>query len=91
MTTRNTLLFGAALAAATAAVAVDHARHPVPRAQAQTQSAPAVGAAPCAASAPCAAAAPRLAPPPPPAPRPVEPAKLAPPPPPAPLPKTTNG
>ncbi|MDB5623253.1 MAG: hypothetical protein JWR39_1816, partial [Devosia sp.] len=30
MSTRNTLLFGAALAVSTAAIAYDHATHPVP-------------------------------------------------------------
>jgi hypothetical protein len=80
MSSRNTLLFGAALAVSTVAIAADHLSHPVPpRPQASTQTA-AAGAAPCAAgtpaaaapcaagAAPCAAGAPaKLAAPPPPA------------------------
>src|SRR5690606_187463 len=95
-TSRNTLLFGAALTVATAAVALDHYTHPVPRAQPGSASgsaggSPCAAAAPCAAGSPCAAGAPRAAPPPPPAPMPAPPCapaapKLAPPPPPAPMP-----
>lgn len=65
MTSRNTLLFGAALAAATAAIAIDHATHPVPPRPGYGAGPVAAGTAPCAA-APCAAGAPKLAAPPPP-------------------------
>jgi len=79
MSSRNTLLFGAALAVSTAAIAYDHATKPVPPRLVLTAGTAASGAAPCAAGAvaPCAAGAPvtsgetKLAPP---------PAPLAPPP-----------
>ncbi len=63
MTSRNTLLFGAALAVTTAAIAVDHATHPVPPRPVYGAGPVTPGVAPCAA-APCAAGAPKLAPPP---------------------------
>lgn len=78
MSARNTLLFGAALAVGTAAIAYDHVSNPVPP-RPTTQAAAATGSAPCAAGAPvapCAAGAPAKAAPPPP------PAQKAPPPPP---------
>ena len=77
MSTRNTILFGAALAAATVAIAVDHATHPVPeRPKFEGGAVAGGGLAPCAA-APCAAGAPaggatiKRAPPPPPPPLPL--------------------
>lgn len=96
-TARNTMLFAAALAMTTGAVALDHASNGVsdPVSAALPGDAPvgaapcAIGAAPCAAgspsgaSAPCTAGAPQAlaAPPPPPMQRDEQPA-LAPPPPP---------
>lgn len=76
MSTKNTFLFGAALAVATAAVAVDHATHPVPeRPKFESGIVAGAGLSPCAA-APCAAGAPtasgtKRAPPPPPPARPL--------------------
>lgn len=59
MSSRNTLLFGAALAVSTAAIAYDHATKPVPPRPVLTSGTAASGAAPCAAgAAPCAAGAP---------------------------------
>lgn len=90
MSTRNTLLFGAALAVSTAAIAYDHATKPVPPRPVLTAGTPSSGAAPCAAGAvaPCAAGAPpasevgsKLAPPPPPLKPSAEAPALAPPPP----------
>jgi hypothetical protein len=92
MSTRNTLLFGAALAASTAAIAYDHATKPLPPRPVVTAGQAGAAAAPCAAGsvAPCAAGAPatdeagaKLAAPPPPL-KPAEeaPALAAPPPPP---------
>jgi hypothetical protein len=84
MSARNTLLFGAALAVTTAAIAYDHVTKPVPPRPA-AQATASSGSAPCAAGAPvapCAAGAPAKAPPPPPpAQRPADaaPAKAAPP------------
>ena len=91
MSARNTLLFGAALAASTAAIAYDHVTKPVPPRPVYGSTGVAAGGSPCAAGAPaspCAAGAPaapgKAAPPPPPAQRPAaEPAKSAPPPPPS--------
>jgi len=61
-TGRNTLLFGAALAATAAAVAVDTYQNPVPPAPVAIAGARVAGSAPCAAgavsAAPCAAGAP---------------------------------
>jgi hypothetical protein len=93
MTARNTLLFGAALGVATAAVAVDHYNNPAPRPAPQSaqERAPCAPASPCASASPCAPASPcvpsspALAPPPPPPAQPEEESPaLAPPP--APLP-----
>lgn len=78
MSARNTILFGAALAAATVAIAVDHATHPVPeRPKFEGGAVAGGGLSPCAA-APCAAGAAtsggagvKRAPPPPPPPRPL--------------------
>ena len=84
MSARNTVLFGAALAVSTAAIAYDHATHPVPE-RPSVEAAVSAGTAPCAAGAvaPCAAGAPvKAAPPPPPAAAPSV-VKKAPPPPPA--------
>lgn len=94
MSGRNTLLFGAALAVTTAAIAADHLSKPVPPRPVHGQTTSAAAAAPCAAgapiAAPCAAGAPaaKATPPPPPAQRPGEAQKLAPPPPPAQAPVT---
>ncbi len=94
MSTRNTLLFGAALAASTAAIAYDHATKPLPPRPVITAGNTGGGAAPCAAGAvaPCAAGAPvaseagaKLAAPPPPLKPAEEPALSAPPPPPKPM------
>lgn len=84
MSARNTLLFGAALVATTAAIAYDHVTKPVPPRPAAQATGAVAGAAPCAAgapvaAAPCAAGAPALAAPPPP---PAASPQLAPPPPP---------
>lgn len=76
MSTKNTFLFGAALAVAAVAIAADHATNPVPaRPKFDSGAIVASGTAPCAA-APCAAGAPaatgaRRAPPPPPPARPL--------------------
>ena len=72
MSARNTILFGAALAATAAAIAIDHAVHPVPeRPSLEKGMIAGAGLSPCAA-APCAAgAAPKRAPPAPPPPRPL--------------------
>jgi hypothetical protein len=98
MSSRNTILFGAALAVSTAAIAYDHATKPVPPRPVLTAGTAASGAAPCAAGAvaPCAAGAPvtsgetKLAAPPaplkPPAEPAAEPALAAPPAAPKPLP-----
>lgn len=96
MSTRNTLLFGAALAASTAAIAYDHVTKPLPPRPAITAGNTGGGAAPCAAgaAAPCAAGAPvaseggaKLAAPPPPLkPASEEPVLAAPPPPPKAMP-----
>jgi hypothetical protein len=87
MSTRNTLLFGAALAVSTAAIAYDHATKPVPPRPVLTAGTPSSGAAPCAAGAVAAGAPPaaevgsKLAPPPPPLKPSAEAPALAPPPP----------
>lgn len=76
MSSKNTFLFGAALAVATVAIAADHVSNPVPeRPKFESGTVAASGLAPCAA-APCAAGAPaatttRRAPPPPPPARPL--------------------
>ncbi|MEM6382638.1 MAG: hypothetical protein AAF739_08195 [Pseudomonadota bacterium] len=93
--TRSTILFAAALAATTGAVALDHAAHGVPEPVPAATAQPAAAAAPCSAGAPalapCAAAAPAprtLQPPPPPPAVPAPTAnRAAPPPPPAALPE----
>lgn len=55
MSGRNTFLFGAALAAATVAIGVDHYVNPVP-APAASAAVPPAGGSPCGAGSPCAAA-----------------------------------
>ncbi|MFC3705199.1 hypothetical protein ACFOOL_10570 [Devosia honganensis] len=88
MSARNTLLFGAALVATTAAIAYDHVTKPVPPRPAAQATGTVAGAAPCAAGAPALAApppppaaSPQLTPPPPPPAQAAPAPQLAPPPP----------
>lgn len=68
MSSKNTFLFGAALAVATVAIAADHVSNPVPeQPKFESGTVAASGLAPCAAGAPAATTTRRAPPPPPPA------------------------